>query len=79
MTPLEIFEYKRKWMLESNGNPVRIHSDKRQEAKDWCKQNLSSYQWNISEFSDVYEDTFFFELSEESDLFSEEFRDWTYA
>ena len=58
MTPIEIFEYKRNWMP---GYSVRLHSDLRNQAKDYCKIQMMKHQWNVSEYTDVYEDTFYFE------------------
>lgn len=58
MTPQEIFEYKRNWMP---GYSVRLHSDLRSQAKDYCKTQMMKHQWNINEYTDVYEDTFYFE------------------
>lgn len=61
MTPVEIFEYKQKWMGSGDNNPISIHSDKRRKALEWCRKNLYRHQWNIVQYTDVYEDTFFFE------------------
>lgn len=41
MTPLEIFEYKNKWMP---GYKIEIHSDKLDAAIGWCKNNLEIHQ-----------------------------------
>ena len=58
MTPQEIFEYKQRWMP---GYSVRLHSDLRSQAKDYCKIQLMAHQWKYHEYTDVYEDTFYFE------------------
>jgi hypothetical protein len=70
MTPAEISDYKQRWMSSGKNNPVVLHSDKRNIGKDWCKQNLYTHQWKLVEYTDVYEDTFYFE----HELFKEFFR-----
>jgi len=70
MTPQEIFGYKQKWLP---GVEVVIHSDRRQEAKSWCKQNLEQQRWSFHYFTNVYEDSFYFELEAEADRFRVEF------
>jgi hypothetical protein len=72
MTPQEIFEYKTKWM-EISSNPVEVHSDREFDAKQWCKKNLEQHQWHFSKYTDVYEDTFYFETVESKDIFEKEF------
>jgi len=72
LTPLEIFDYKRHWMAE--GFRVTLHSDKRWDATKWCKKNVPTHQWDIQWFTDVYEDTFFFETLEDSNTFMKEFK-----
>lgn len=64
MTPIEIFEYKQKWMSSTENNPVSFHSDYRALAKHWCKTELEKHQWTHHEYTDVYEDTMFFESKE---------------
>lgn len=70
MTPVEILEYKNKWMSSGVNNPVTLHSDRRRTAKDWCKINLEKCKWSYSQFTDVYEDTAYFEDEEDAKLFS---------
>lgn len=72
MTPQEIFEYKQRWMT---GYAVRIHSDLRDRAKTWCKQ-LGKHQWNHKTFTNVYEDTFYFEDVYAGQNFEHEFNRW---
>ena len=69
MTPVEIFEYKQKWMP---GYSVRIHSDLRTQGKTWVKQ-LDKREWNHTKWTDVYEDTFHFENANIGQQFEEEF------
>ena len=69
MTPIEIFEYKMKWM-DANNNATPFHSDHRQKAKDWCKANVKTKHWHHIKFSNVYEDTMYFEYATDSELFS---------
>jgi hypothetical protein len=63
MTPIEIFEYKLKWHKTSS-NIVKMHSDLEFESKRWCRQNLKQHQWDFSKYTNVYEDTFYFETEE---------------
>lgn len=72
MTPIEIFEYKQRWMP---GYAVRIHSDLRSSAKDWCKK-LEKFEWNHNEYTNVYEDTFYFENVIAGQNFKMEFNNW---
>lgn len=71
MTPVQIFEYKQKWMSTGNANPVRHHSDWRSNAIDFCKSNFEKYQWQHSRFTSIYEDTVYFEHAHHSELFSD--------
>lgn len=75
MTPLEIFDYKNKWM---SGEPyrVRIHSDLDWEAKRWCRKYLKQHEWKFVKYTNNYEDTFWFEDQKHSQLFEQEFIDW---
>jgi len=76
MTPLEISEYKQRWMSSGYNHPVRIHSDLRTKAKDWCKVQLFQHQWKHMQFTNVYEDTFYFEHLLDSTSFAHYFTDW---
>lgn len=67
MTPIEIFEYKQKW---KPGYTVRLHSDLRMQGKDYCKIQMMKHQWDIQEFTDVYEDTYLFENRIDADSFT---------
>lgn len=73
MTPQEIFEYKQRWM-RINSHPIRIHSDFRREAKNYCKVQMLSHQWVHKEHTNVYEDTFFFEHIQDAKSFSNRFK-----
>ena len=72
MSPQERFEYKTKWM-QNNSNPVEVHSDREFDAKQWCKKNLEQHQWHFSKYTDVYEDTFYFETEEMQYQFEKSF------
>jgi hypothetical protein len=72
MKPLEIEEYKRKWLM-SKCYRVRIPSSKEETATDWCKTNINSWEWATSEQSKIREHTFFFEKKEHSEAFEKEF------
>ena len=73
MTPLEIADHKRRWMSSGDNNPVNIHSDLREQAKDYCKTKMDQSQWIHRKHTDVFEDTFFFELEENAEAFRSEF------
>lgn len=70
MTPIEIAEHKQRWMASGYNHPVPFHSDWRDRAKDWCKIQLHKSQWNHSKWSDVYEDTMYFEFRQDAESFS---------
>ena len=72
MTPQEIFDYKLKWMP---GYTVPIHSDLRSEGVKWCKK-LDHHEWNHTKYTDVYEDSFYFESKNIGQQFEEEFYKW---
>ena len=73
MTPVEIHEYKMKWMKKES-NPVNIHSDYRRKAIDYCKTQLHKKQWVIKEYTDVYQDTFYFEHHQDARSFKNYFK-----
>jgi len=75
LTPLEVTDFKRSWMP---GTSVRIHSDRRFEAKEWCKNLIEkelleqeSYQMVL--YTNVYEDTFHFHAALVAQSFAMEF------
>lgn len=70
MTPIEIFEYKQSW---KPGYTVRLHSDLRSQGKEYCKTQMFKHQWDISEYTNVYEDTFMFEYKQDADSFTASF------
>lgn len=74
MTPIEIFEYKQKW---KPGYTVRLHSDLRSRGKEFCKIQMLKQQWDITEYTDVYEDTFTFEHKQDADNFSKQWPEFT--
>lgn len=73
MTPIEIFEYKQNW-LRKGGYAVRLHSDLRDQGKDYCKVQLHKHQWDFKKWSDVYEDTFWFEYAQDAKSFKNKFK-----
>jgi hypothetical protein len=75
MTPIEIFEYKNRWMSKG-AFQVKIHSDLRYESTDWCRRYLHQRQWKSVTYTNNYEDTFWFEDQKHSQLFEQEFIDW---
>jgi len=75
MTPIEIAEYRQRWMSKEN-YPVKIHSDLRSRAKDYCKVQMLKHQWHHVKFTNVYEDTFYFEHVQDQRAFAHHFKDW---
>ena len=75
MTPLEISEYKRSWMSQSN-NAVPVHSDLDVQCKAWCRKNLQRHEWSMTQYTNVYEHTFYFEDPANSQEFKLEFNKW---
>lgn len=69
MTPQDISDYKLRW---KPGFTVRLHSDLVNEGKTWCRRHLERHQWSMSEYTNVYEHTFHFELLEDADRFRSE-------
>lgn len=69
MTPQEIHEYKLKW---KPGYSVKLHSDRVDQGKTWCRRKLQRHQWSMSEWTNVYEHTFHFENKETSQKFKVE-------
>lgn len=74
MTPQQLFAYKKSW--QGNSFDVRIHSDLRGRAKDWCKTMLDRREWDCNQYTDVYEDTFIFEKSLSANAFAKAFEEW---
>jgi len=73
MTPVEIFEYKQRWQ-RAGGYAVRLHSDLRSQGKDYCKVQLMRQQWDFSQYTNIYEDTFHFEYKQDADAFRNKFK-----
>ena len=73
MTPLEIFEYKKRWQ-RVGGYDVRLHSDLRSQGLDYCKIQMFKHQWDFSQYTDNYEDTFHFEYKQDADAFRNKFK-----
>jgi len=74
MTPQEVFEYKMQWMP---GYAVKIHSDLRPQAKEWCRFWLNPIHWKHVEYTDVYQDTFHFAKLGIAKHFAEQFPEYT--
>lgn len=75
LTPQQISDYKRKWMM-TDPYCVPIHSDLRDRGLTWCKSKLDKETWKHSKFTNVYEDTFYFEDHHAGQVFEEEFISW---
>jgi hypothetical protein len=67
MTPIEIHEYKLKWLP---GYTVAIHSDNTDKGKTWCRRNLSRHEWSMTSWTNVYEHTFCFEKEKDATTFA---------
>jgi len=65
MTPQEISDYKRKWLMDSFYFEVKTHTDVRRECKGWCKLNCFKQEWGIENYTGVYQDTFVFHYGED--------------
>lgn len=76
LTPVEIAEYKMRWMSSGNNNPVGVHSDLRHEAKAFCKDYFNQHEYVHNTWTDVYEDTFFFESVKDANFFRNKFKKW---
>lgn len=74
MTPVEIFEYKLKWLP---GIQVTLHSDIRQRGLDWCRAWMNPIHWKHSQWTGPYEDTFHFQKMSQAKGFMEKFPEWT--
>ena len=73
MSPIEIFEYKNKW---KQGYTVSVHSDLDWQCKSWCRKFLERHQWSMTQYTDVYEHTFHFEVEEKAQEFKQSFIEW---
>jgi len=60
MTPQEIADHKRSWMM-TNRYEGHIHTDRRSQTVTWLKENLSQETYDLKKFTDVYQDTVRFE------------------
>lgn len=74
--PLDIAEHKQRWMREG-AHAVRIHSDLRSKGLDYCKVQMFRQQWVHRKYTDIYEDTFFFEQLLDAKAFKHFFKEWT--
>jgi hypothetical protein len=69
MNPQETFEYKNRW---KPGYLVKLHSDRVDLGKTWCRRNLQRHQWSMTKWTAAYEHTFHFEDKETSQKFKVE-------
>lgn len=67
MTPLEIYEYKRKWI--EYGHCVDADTWIEFKCKDWCRQNVAQHQWAFFKYTDHHLHTFSFENQEDAENF----------
>jgi hypothetical protein len=73
MKPQEIFEHKMKW---KPGFQLKVHSDIRWTVKDFCKHYFAKQNWELKEYTDVYEDTVMFEFEGDMIKFRNAFERW---
>jgi hypothetical protein len=74
LTPLEVFEYKRRWRPDAF--QVDVHSDLEDKCRVWCKQNLKRWEWECSTFTDMYSHSYLFETESHAREFAMEFEEW---
>jgi hypothetical protein len=75
MFPQDVFEYRQRWMRLAP-HPVRIHSDLRNQAREYCKVQMHTSQWGHKQYTAVYEDTFYFQHPQDATAFRNYFKDW---
>jgi len=74
MTPQEIYDHKRKWLMASYFKS-HTHSDIRSDVKDWLKSNCFKHRYDLKTFTDIYGDTVRFELEEDFTAFNEWYKE----
>lgn len=62
MTPQEIVDYKRAWMMASYFQ-CYTHSDVNRNVRMWLKDNLEPKYCDVKSYTNVYTDTVRFEKS----------------
>lgn len=72
MTPSEVEQYKRNWLM-SKCYTVQVHNDREMTCVDWCKANLNRWEWEMSTNMRLRTNKFFFEKKEHADAFEKEF------
>ena len=77
MTPLEISEYKQRWMSKEETYAVRLHSDLDWKGKDWCRKRIPRESWSMSTWTNVYEHTFYFESEIHANEFAKQWPEYT--
>lgn len=70
MTPQEIVDYKRRWIMASYFES-HVHSDNRSAVTEWLKNNCFKHRYDLKTFTDIYGDTARFELEEDFNAFNE--------
>mgnify|MGYP003682327469 CR=1 FL=1 len=68
MSPQEISEHKMRWKRDGC-YIVRLHSDLRSSGKDWCKMNMLAEHYDNKNYTDNYEDSYYFEFEEDAIAF----------
>tara|TARA_B110000977_G_C11070843_1_gene489478 strand:- start:179 stop:424 length:246 start_codon:yes stop_codon:yes gene_type:complete len=69
MTPNDVCDFKRKWMMGSYYQVITC-SDRRRLVKDWLKDNIPQHLHDIKTYTGSYEDCIRFENSKDFDKFS---------
>lgn len=66
LTPQQIADHKQQWMSEQ-ACEIQLHSDYRSLGKSWCREFLMKHQYVLRKYTNVYEDTWFFENQSDAD------------
>lgn len=61
MSPQQIFDYKRKWLISENIYMVVVHVDVADRCTDWCKENLDKTNWHFKKWFEPYHHMIMFE------------------
>jgi hypothetical protein len=69
ITPIEISDYKTRWLRAAH--VVTVDEDLDIEGKTWCRKNTERHKWSFSKYTDMYEHTFYFEDAHTAQAFEQ--------
>ena len=69
MSPQEISDHKRSWMM-ANYFECHTHSDVRRDVTAWCKENILKWRYHIKPYTAPYRDSVRFESDDDLTAFS---------